>query len=291
MSRVKEIALQTARGEVVGRPLDCFTADEAAKAIQKSFEGYFVPMRMDEETFERRFRAEHVDRRESRIFVQGTQIAGIILVARRWRVSRIATMGCSPAFRRCGLGAAMLEAALDSAKDRGDDRITLEVLEPNHPARRLYARLGFLPVRELVGYVHRGKRQSSGENMQECSAQTYAEALAREGFGDLPWTLSAHTACGQTLPERFFHIDGASFVWVAAVTENDLAIRFLFTTSKRRREGAAGALLCSLERQYPNRKWSISPVVPEGMGSDFLRKRGFLPRELRQIEMVHVWKT
>ena len=32
---MKEIALQTARGEVVGRPLDCFTADEAAKAIQK----------------------------------------------------------------------------------------------------------------------------------------------------------------------------------------------------------------------------------------------------------------
>lgn len=284
--RVTEIALQTGKGEVIGRSLDCFTTDEAATALQESFEGYFVPMRMDGEAFERRFRAEHVDRRESRIFVQGSQIAGIILIARRWRAGRIAAMGCTPAFRRCGLGAAMLDAALGSAKERGDDRVTLEVLEPNHAARRLYDRLGFLQVRELMGYVHNGKRPSSDEGLQECGAQTYAQALAREDLDDLPWTLSAHTACGQTLPERFFHIDGASFVWVAAITDNDLAIRFLFTTSKRRREGAADALLHALERQYPNRKWSIPPVVPEGMGSDFLRKRGFVPHELRQIEMV-----
>jgi ribosomal protein S18 acetylase RimI-like enzyme len=283
---VTESALQTGKGEVIGRALDDFTTDEAANALQESFEGYFVPMRMDGEAFERRFRAEHVDRRESRIFVQGSQIAGIILVARRWRVSRIAAMGCTPAFRRCGLGAAMLEAVLGSAEARGDDRITLEVLAPNHAARRLYARLGFLPVRELVGYVHAGTRPSSDENLQECSAQTYAQALAREGFEDLPWTLSADTACGQTRPERFFHIEGASFVWVAAITDTDLAIRFLFTASKRRRSGAAGMLLGALERQYPNRKWSISPVVPEGMGRDFLRKRGFSLQELRQIEMV-----
>jgi GNAT superfamily N-acetyltransferase len=288
---VTEIALQIGKGEVIGRALDCFTTDEAANALQESFEGYFVPMRMDGEAFERRFRAEHVDRRESRIFVQGSQIAGIILVVRRWRVSRIAAMGCTPTFRRCGLGAAMLEVVMDAAKARGDDRITLEVLAPNHAARRLYTRLGFQPVRELVGYVHHGERQSSGESLQECSAQTYARALAREGFEDLPWTLSADTACGQTLPERFFHIDGASFVWLAAVTDNDIAIRFLFTASRRRREGAAGTLLGALERQHPNRKWSIPPVVPEGMGSDFLRKRGFSPHELRQIEMVRVWKT
>lgn len=278
--------VQTEKGEVIGRSLDCFTADEAAKALQAGFEGYFVPMRLDGEAFERRFRAEHLDRRESRIFAHGEQIAGIILIARRWRESRIAAMGCAPAFRRYGLGAAMLKAALGTAKERGDTQVRLEVLEPNHAARHLYTELGFRPVRELVGYVHSGQRQSSNHSLQECSAQTYAQALAREDFGDLPWTLSAHTACGQTLPERFFHIDSASFVWLAPVTDTDLAIRFFFTLSSRRREGTAGALLGALERQFPNRKWSIAPVVPEGMGSDFLQKRGFSFHELRQIEMV-----
>jgi ribosomal protein S18 acetylase RimI-like enzyme len=273
---VTEIVLQTEKGEVIGRSLDGFTADEAAAALQESFEGYFVPMRFDGEAFERRFRAEHLDRRESRIFVLGAQIAGIILIARRGRESRVAAMGCAPAFRRCRLGAAMLTAALGSAKERGDTQVTLEVLEPNHAARHLYTKMGFLPVRELVGYVHSGQRQSSGDSLQECSAQTYAQALAREDFGDLPWTLCAHTACGQTLPERFFHIDSASFVWLASVTDTDLAIRFFFTLSSRRREGTASALFGALERQFPNRKWSIAPVVPEGMGSDFLQKKGLL---------------
>lgn len=281
-----EIVVSTAKGEVVGRSLDCFTSDEAAKALQESFDGYFVPMRLDGEAFERRFRAEHVDRRESRIFTRGTQIAGIILIARRWCVSRVAAMGCTPAFRRSGLGAAMLSVALSSAKERGDDMMTLEVLEPNHAARSLYAKLGFLPVRQLAGYVHNEKRQSGEANLQECSAQAYAQALAREDFDDLPWTLSAATAYGQTHPERFFHIDNASFVWLASVTDSDVTIRFLFTCAKHRLKGRAGELLQALERQFPDRRWSISPVVPEGTGDGFLRKKGFLSHDLRQIEMI-----
>lgn len=281
-----EIVLPTAKGEIVGRSLDCFTTDKSADALQEAFDGYFVSMRTDGAGFERRFRAEHVDRRESRIFIQGTQIAGIILVARRWRISRVAAMGCTPAFRRCGLGAAMLGAALSAAKERGDSVVTLEVLEPNHAARALYAKLGFLPARQLVGYVHSGKRQTGSESLQECSAQTYARALVRDGFDDLPWALSAETAYGQIFPERFFHVNNASFIWLASVTDSDVAIRFLFTLAKNRREGSADALLQAVERRFPNRRWSISPVIPKGMGNGFMRKKGFLPHELRQIEMI-----
>lgn len=280
------IVFETGMGAVTGRALECFTSDEAADALQQSFEGYFVPMRMDGEAFERRFRAEHVDRRESRICLQGSGIAGIILIARRGRASRVAAMACAPTFRRCGLGTAMLEAAFVSARARGDETITLEVLAPNLAARALYEKLGFRPVRELVGYIHDGARPSSDGELQDLSPQNFARTLSRTEFADLPWLLAADTVCGQTLPARFFHIDGASFVWLGAAGENELAIRFLFTMPERRRQGLASLMLQRLEGRFPHRKWTTSPVIPDGMGSDFLRKRGFTFHELRQIEMA-----
>ena len=45
--------------------------------------------------------------------------------------------------RRSGLGRALVEAALDRARERGCRRIELDVNEDNAPARALYAATGF----------------------------------------------------------------------------------------------------------------------------------------------------
>jgi GNAT superfamily N-acetyltransferase len=46
--------------------------------------------------------------------------------------------------RRSGLGRALVEAALERARERGCKRIELDVNEDNAPARALYAACGFL---------------------------------------------------------------------------------------------------------------------------------------------------
>ena len=46
-------------------------------------------------------------------------------------------------FRRLGAGRALLEGAAAEARRRGARRLALRVLEPNEPARRLYASAGF----------------------------------------------------------------------------------------------------------------------------------------------------
>jgi len=46
--------------------------------------------------------------------------------------------------RRAGLGRALIEAALDSARERGCKRIELDVNEDNAAARALYVACGFL---------------------------------------------------------------------------------------------------------------------------------------------------
>jgi GNAT superfamily N-acetyltransferase len=45
--------------------------------------------------------------------------------------------------RGAGLGGALVEAALDRARDRGCRRVELDTSESNEAARRLYARYGF----------------------------------------------------------------------------------------------------------------------------------------------------
>ncbi len=47
-------------------------------------------------------------------------------------------------FRRRGVGRALLDAAVREAEARGARRLTLRVLAPNEPARRLYESAGFV---------------------------------------------------------------------------------------------------------------------------------------------------
>ena len=49
-------------------------------------------------------------------------------------------------FRGQGIGAALLGAALDMAKERGISAVTLEVRKSNEPAIKLYNRFGFEAV-------------------------------------------------------------------------------------------------------------------------------------------------
>lgn len=49
----------------------------------------------------------------------------------------------APSFRGRGIAAALLARLAETARERGCCKITLEVLENNHRARKLYAKAGF----------------------------------------------------------------------------------------------------------------------------------------------------
>ena len=58
-------------------------------------------------------------------------------------------------FRRRGIGAALLQAALDMAKERGISAVTLEVRKSNESAIKLYNRFGFEAVGIRPGYYEK----------------------------------------------------------------------------------------------------------------------------------------
>lgn len=62
-------------------------------------------------------------------------------------------LGLSPAVRGKGLGAALLKMGLAHLRGRAEQHVTCAVDERNQPARRLYARLGFVDTARRIAMV------------------------------------------------------------------------------------------------------------------------------------------
>jgi ribosomal protein S18 acetylase RimI-like enzyme len=77
-------------------------------------------------------------------------------------VQHVTGLAVDPAAQGQGVGQALLEAAAAEAANRGARRLTLRVLSPNAPARRLYERCGF-----VVEGVLRGEFHLDGEDVDD----------------------------------------------------------------------------------------------------------------------------
>jgi ribosomal-protein-alanine N-acetyltransferase len=64
----------------------------------------------------------------------------------------IHNLAVDTAFRRCGIGRALLQSAVRQAKGRGSVRVTLEVRKSNTGAQRLYESVGFVKTGIRKGY-------------------------------------------------------------------------------------------------------------------------------------------
>jgi len=75
-----------------------------------------------------------------------SELAGF-LCCRLWPGTlQIATIAVRADLRRQGVGAMLVRFALDEAAREGAHEVTLDVRVSNLPARRLYQRMGFMPV-------------------------------------------------------------------------------------------------------------------------------------------------
>ena len=81
---------------------------------------------------------------------EGGEIVGYVAVGRATRlesnqhVADIRGLAVAPDHQGRGLGRALVQAALDAARERGARKVTLRVLAPNTAARALYESCGFV---------------------------------------------------------------------------------------------------------------------------------------------------
>jgi ribosomal protein S18 acetylase RimI-like enzyme len=258
------------------RPALGRSAAELAAIFARAFEGYFVPIPDDPEAFERRVLGEAIDLGASRLALVDGEVAGVILVARRGDVSRIAGLGVNPPWRRHGIGRALSEAAVDGARARGDRRLLMEVIEGNAAATELYRGLGFRVRRRLVGYA--GQTTSPGEDtLTEVGAHEVARAVAEHGEPDLPWQLAADSLRAAGPAARALTLEARAY----ALLGPPGVLRALVVPRPLRREGWGMRLV----RALPAGSWTIPPIVPEDLAAEFLAHAGFVRQELTQLEL------
>ena len=80
--------------------------------------------------------------------------AGLMVIG---ETAQILTIGVAPQAQRQGTGQVMLDALLAEARRRGAIEVVLEVRVDNGPARRLYERNRFVPLRVRRGYYDLGR--------------------------------------------------------------------------------------------------------------------------------------
>jgi ribosomal protein S18 acetylase RimI-like enzyme len=271
--------------EPVARPLAWHTAREAAAAMERCFEGYVVPVRVTAEGWERRFRSEHLDAFASRIYWRGDDPAAVCFVTRRGWTSRIGGMGVALAERGRGLGRRVMEEAIGAARERGDRRVLLEVIEQNPPAVALYRSLGFHTLRRLVGYRWNPGEGGPAEALEEVDPAEAARAAHAEGEAGLPWMLASETLAAAAPPAAAFRLADRAWAVVADPAAATLSLTGLVVARAHRRQGWGTRMTRALAARFPGRPWSVTAIVPEALAPEFFARGGWERQETTQWEM------
>jgi len=134
------LELRSARTLSVGERAELFTA---------AYEGYVVPMRVDEASLAWMEEKFDFDLDASRIAYRDGESVGLANLAVRGRDAWIGGVGVVASARRAGVGEALMRAVHEEARSRGVERVWLEVIVENTGALALYEKLGYELVQDV----------------------------------------------------------------------------------------------------------------------------------------------
>jgi ribosomal protein S18 acetylase RimI-like enzyme len=272
--------------DVIARPLAEVTAAVAAAAMERCFEGYIVPVRTTPESWERRFRSEHLDPFASRIYERDGEAAAVLFVCRRGWTSRVGGMAVAADARGQGLGRRVMRDAIADARDRGDQALLLEVIEQNTPAVKLYKSLGFRMARRLVGYRWEpAPLAGPADELREVDPLELARVALREGEPDLPWMLAPETLSAATAPARAFALEDRAYALILNPGAETLSLSALVVPRVDRRHGWGMRMMRALAAAFPGKPMQAVAIVPENLAPGFFARAGWERQGISQYEM------
>jgi ribosomal protein S18 acetylase RimI-like enzyme len=265
------------------KPASDFPPAELAELMTRGFEGYFVPIHINQVSLLQLIGRDSVDITASHVALADEQPVGLALIARRGWSSRVAGMAIIPEWRGRGAGKYLMGELVAAARLRGDHAVVLEVIEQNVPALRLYESFGFTKVRRLAGFVLEKTEGPAAASPPEVDIRELARAIALYALPDLPWQASAETIAQHTPPARAFKL-GKAYALISDPEAQRIAFHSLLVEPEARRQGQALALIRALLASYPGKNWHVPAFLPEEVGTIFQRA-GFQRDVLSQWQM------
>ncbi|HEY2354292.1 MAG TPA: GNAT family N-acetyltransferase [Gaiellaceae bacterium] len=131
------------------RPAAPLSLAERVELFNAGYEDYVVPMHIDEEGLGRMVETLDIDLDASRVAYRDGEPVGFANLAVRGNEAWVGGVGVVVTARRSGVGKALMEAIHEKARERGVERVWLEVITENTGAFALYEKLGYRTVQDV----------------------------------------------------------------------------------------------------------------------------------------------
>jgi len=238
------------------------------------FSDYLLPMRLTGAAWSEHVAANDIDLGCSRV-VLDEEPAALALIAFRDGEGWVGGMGTVPRYRRRGMGEEALIAGLAALSDRGASVAWLEVIDRNERALRLYEKLGFEVVRDLVVWsLPAGQAHSPAPRATEPSS---AHAWIRTNRRDRePWqradeSVAAIGARGARM--RALVVDRDGEVAAAALVRDDLPAVDVLQLAAPDEQAAASLLLAGARDGTELRFRNVPEDAPASLALERLGAR------------------
>jgi GNAT superfamily N-acetyltransferase len=170
------------------KPALALSVGERVELFNAGYEGYVVPMRIDETGLEWMVDKLDFDLDASRVAYRDGAPVGFANLAIRGDEAWVGGVGVVTNARRSGVGEALMEAIHEQARERGIKRVWLEVIVENTGAFALYEKLGYRTVQDVEVWTLPGvEGESAGREVPP------DEVRARLPDHHEPWQRAAGT--------------------------------------------------------------------------------------------------
>jgi ribosomal protein S18 acetylase RimI-like enzyme len=264
-------------------PASNYPLSELVKFLNSGFEGYFIPIQIENIDFLNMIRKDGIDLTASRVLISDDQPVGIALLARRGWSSRLAAMGIAREKRNMGAGSWFMERLIEEAFQRGEREIWLEVIEQNEPAVKLYRNFGFKIVRKLIGLTRKSADESEKSALQEIDLREMGRLILQHGLTDLPWQLSGESIAQMNPPAHAYR-KAQAYVVISNPEAERVVVWSLLVEKEARGNGLGTDLLKSILAYHRGKTWHVPAIFPEEFESVFT-KAGFEREEVAQWQM------
>jgi len=278
----------TATAPIALTPATELALPALADLFNRAYEGYEVPLHVDEGAVAFMYEAFDLSPERSRIAWRDDRPIGLAMLAVRGTRAWVGGMGVAAEARRAGVGEQLMRALLDSAREAGVKRVQLEVLEPNARARLLYEKLGFRTFRRLEVWQWDAPASVPAVPVEACDPRAARPRVAAARRAPEPWQREDATVDRLDVSTPALRAvrtsrgdAGDAGVAIYRVTDGRASVLQLAAASER----AAGALLDAIRGRAGVTVLRYLNVPDDDPAVAALRSRGATPTAA-QFEMA-----
>jgi len=215
--------------------------DALIDAQNRIFEDYIIPIRSSRQFFVDFLKSVGGDLRNVLVALDGDHMVGYVNPVVDGQEGWIGGLGVLPSHRGRGIGPELMIAAERECLGKGVHEMSLEVIEGNDRAMRLYQGLGYAGTKRYLTAEGRPMRFEGYGPMPEPAGQAEIVRMHAKSYGDTCWQKrKTEAVISSARGAECYKVDGG-FVLIRSIETNGF-VPFLGVLPERRRTGVATAL-------------------------------------------------